>query len=104
MSYARFGADGSDVYVFFNTGGYFECCACRLAKPDLMTMVAEEMAVHLQEHRKAGHCVPQSCIERILEHAFECEKCGCNVPEEVTGGWRCSGCGWQHREPEPVEY
>lgn len=102
MSYARFSAT-SDVYVFFNNGGYFECCGCRLKKPDLMTMVAEEMAVHLVEHRRAGHKVEQECIDAILAHAFECEKCSCKVPEEVTGGWRCSSCGYEHREPETAE-
>lgn len=30
MSYARFGEDSS-VYVFGNTAGYFECCACCIA-------------------------------------------------------------------------
>lgn len=40
MSYARFGADGSDVYVFLSVGnaehpgGWLECCSCRL-QPEL---------------------------------------------------------------------
>lgn len=32
MSYARFG-EGSNIYVYENVGGYFECCACSLAQP-----------------------------------------------------------------------
>ncbi len=31
----------------------------------------------------------------MSEQGYECESCGCTEPEEVTGGWRCSKCGWQ---------
>ena len=26
------------------------------------------------------------------QDGYECERCGCTDPEEVTGGWRCSRC------------
>lgn len=32
MSYARFGVNGSDVYVFQNRDGHLECCGCQMAK------------------------------------------------------------------------
>jgi len=66
MSYARFGCEDSDVYVFFNTGGYFECYRCRLKRPDPMVDTPKEMVAHMEEHRKVGHTVPQSCIDGLL--------------------------------------
>ena len=30
MSYARFGSNGSDVYIFLDGGRYLNCCGRRL--------------------------------------------------------------------------
>lgn len=98
MSYARFGWDGSDVYVFLNVAGYFSCCGCQLiereyveskdyilgfylkpineeeaSKPESFYST-KEIIDHLEEHKKAGHYVPDSCIERILEEEEENDK------------------------------
>lgn len=35
-------------------------------------------------------------LKRPLD--YECELCGCNEPEEVTGGWRCARCRYQPPE------
>lgn len=89
MSYARFGWGGSDVYVFFNTGGYYECCFCALQDREFIKDEgdsfwggyfrnvgeeietqfdsAEEMVDHLMLHRGAGHYVPQDCIDALLD-------------------------------------
>jgi len=40
MSYARFGWDGSDVYVFMHVSGHLECCACILAHGDWESFLA----------------------------------------------------------------
>ena len=61
MSYARFGWDKSDVYVFMNVGGYLECCLCALSDEDFWnfnTYHTSDMILHLRDHELAGHNVP----------------------------------------------
>lgn len=74
MSYARFAAD-SDVYVFFNCDGYYECCACRIAwdehKLSPWVETAEEMLAHMAEHIEKGHKVPDYCTERLRRDIAE---------------------------------
>ena len=89
MSYARFGADGSDVYVFGNMNGEVECCGCILQEcewvdaPDrpifkgYLKAVGEiipyhftdpaEAIAHFDRHRAAGHVVPQEVYDRTLD-------------------------------------
>lgn len=88
MSYARFGWDGSDVYVFMHTGGFLDCCGCCLQEREwvdepgswfggylrdvgeiIQTQFysTQGMIDHLKEHIKAGHCVPDDVIPRLLE-------------------------------------
>lgn len=57
MSYARFG-ERSDIYVYEHVGGFFECCACSLAKP-----VKSIFTVGCDDHPLFGNRPP-------------CEKCG----------------------------
>ncbi len=80
MSYARFGWDGSDVYVFGTRDGpegkrYIECCGC-LLHPDRedeqvpwgaanLFDTREGALAHMQEHMDAGHFVPEYCIDRL---------------------------------------
>jgi hypothetical protein len=70
MSYARFGWDGSDVYVFLSVSGHLECCACKLGDawdfPSTDAMIA-----HLEAHRGVGHCVPQDTIDELLADKAE---------------------------------
>jgi hypothetical protein len=72
MSYARF--SNADVYVYLDVGGYFNCCACWLG--DLLegdifhesfhARSTTEILSHLEEHRQAGHDVPDDCIDRLV--------------------------------------
>ena len=91
MSYARFGANGSDVYVYLGIYG-LECCGCWLQKrewveePDAFFggylkaiepivpstfETTEEMLAHLEEHRKAGHTVTDETIQDLKDDAEE---------------------------------
>lgn len=84
MAFARFGWDGSDVYLFGGvTGPDFDdmsthiiiCGGCLLTggegagEPwgDSADFTSRDMLLaHLQQHRTAGHTVPDSAIERIM--------------------------------------
>lgn len=95
MSYARFGWDGSDVYVFLHYQGFFTCCACSLQEREwieepsailggYLKPVGEiietdfrttaEMINHLDQHRAAGHCVPDSTYEDLIADTEENER------------------------------
>lgn len=74
MSYARFRAGISDVYVYHHYQGFIECCGCGLTPPDSNEMfgffeahTAREILGHLEDHRKAGDLVPDKTFERIKE-------------------------------------
>lgn len=84
MSYARFGWDGSDVYVFLGSEK-LECCACHIMptvkfdpprenffgmkiSEESQSFYAEtpaDMIEHLKEHIKSGDTVPEETIEDI---------------------------------------
>lgn len=88
MSYARFGWDGSDVYVFTTSNG-IECCGCLLqerhwvenpkirpfggyfenvgVEVETIFRSNDGMVGHLLRHRRAGHTVPQYAIDRLLD-------------------------------------
>lgn len=85
MSYAKFGWDKSDVYLIGSMTRpppdgihVIECCMCMLdPEPgplgDLFDRASygfatkEALFAHLEEHRKAGHTVPQSTVDQIAE-------------------------------------
>ena len=76
MSFFRFGCEDSDVYTFYNTGGYWECCWCRLSRSgargplvDPMYKTPGELVSHLHDHQAAGHIVPDSCFVQIEAYA-----------------------------------
>lgn len=72
MSYARFGWEGSDVYVYSDVRGYLLCCACIMADKPFDGYEAHrtaQMVEHLEEHRRRGHCVPQETIDDLLADA-----------------------------------
>lgn len=70
MSYARWGEDGSTVYVF-GTGDRLVCMQCKLlvAGADAVTNSAAAMLAHLMFHRQAGHIVPERAILRLQSEA-----------------------------------
>ncbi len=73
MSYARWGCDGSDVYVFgtewtHENGDPVPMLVCLHGDDnDFSCATAAEMVKHLLEHRERGQTVPQYTIERLLE-------------------------------------
>lgn len=74
MAYARFSKGpgetrASDVYVFMSTGGWLECCGCKIAYEDgtphgtpgsgsRKAFSTAGMVAHLREHAARGHYVP----------------------------------------------
>ncbi len=74
MSYARFGWDGSDVYIYLSVGGWIECCACILSHEDWEPFHAgdtQTMIDHLKKHQLSGHHVPEYVFERLWEEHDE---------------------------------
>lgn len=94
MSYARFGWDGSDVYVFVSSDA-IECCGCLLQEREWVDdpgykffggyfkkvgeevpcrfQTTAEMVAHLEDHKAAGQCVPDDVIPALLADADENE-------------------------------
>lgn len=72
MSYARFGVDGSDVYIFLHEKG-FECSMCIFnATPDSRIYKKTfDLLRHLEEHQRRGHIVPERTFERLLKDQQE---------------------------------
>lgn len=66
MSYARFGWDGSDVYVI-GTLDAFECFCPDQSESIFRCKTRREMIGHLKEHRAEGLCVPQETLDRLKE-------------------------------------
>lgn len=80
MSYCRFASD-SDAYIFFNSGGFFECQLCLLLPRDadfrntgflhgfgtFMSQCPEKMIEHVKEHRAAGHKIPDGVEEALAK-------------------------------------
>jgi hypothetical protein len=74
MSYARFGWDNSDVYVYMSVSGFLECCGCLLVPlkdefdaPVFYGRSTQEMIDHLKRHEEAGENVPQDIYESLWE-------------------------------------
>lgn len=89
MSYARFGWDGSDVYVFATMRDgkeVIECCACSLVEPEKLDVpftdifgITHEyagshfyaddqagMISHLHDHELAGDTVVKETYDQLL--------------------------------------
>ena len=74
MSYARLGADGSNVYVFLDAGGYLTCCGCRMSDQSVYLTNTDEMIAHLDRHRTIGHTVPDCTYEQLRADQAENDK------------------------------
>lgn len=72
MSYARFGWDQSDVYVYstkFNGKDFIVCAMCYFGDEMEGSFYAEstlEMLDHLKAHQKAGHLVPHDTFDALI--------------------------------------
>ena len=64
MSYARFGAGGSDVYVYLDVRGCLCCCGCGIGD-QWHYDTTDEMIAHLRQHQAAGDVVLESTIQRL---------------------------------------
>lgn len=92
MSFARF-SDG-DVYVYLNTDGLFECCACTLSlsgQPPTgwchLVETSAEMLAHLEAHRAVGDDVPDECLEELRADAEENDRRAAELREgRLRGG------------------
>lgn len=73
MSIARFGCDGSDVYVYQNTEGGYECCGCIFLSEEIVDLAtfktAAELLGHMDLHRRAGHSVPNYVFQQLADEA-----------------------------------
>lgn len=66
MSYARFGVDGSHVYVYRDTDGRYLCCGCPSLDDEVFVCAsASEIVEHLELDRANGHIVPQPALDRL---------------------------------------
>lgn len=70
MSYARFGWDGSSVYLFEHVGGGLECCACSIDRSQVSVRFRDvvEFLRHLDAHEEAGDTVPDTVVPDVLAH------------------------------------
>jgi len=67
MSYARFGEDGSDVYVIWSVEGRLIC----YCDAQFVTEKFSEMITHLEEHVSKGDTVPQRAFDCLKEDMEE---------------------------------
>ena len=71
MSYARFGWDNSDVYVFMHVSGWLECCMCTLVRDhqDEISFRASDtdtMIAHLKKHIAVKDYVPSHVFDDLI--------------------------------------
>jgi hypothetical protein len=67
MSYARWGVNGSDVYVIRSEK--WECVGCK--GPGAYTLDTEEFLRHLDWHRDQGHTVPEYVYTEIRKDSID---------------------------------
>lgn len=73
MSYARWGYEDSDVYVYLDCSGFLLCVCGDPAETGLgfRAYKTEDMITHLKEHQVEGRTVPTSTFADLLEDAVE---------------------------------
>lgn len=76
MSYARFGENDSDVYVYLDSRGALTCCGCWLSDRSQDGFSLEGMLVHLDAHRAAGHTVNDDTYQRLRADETEIAAAG----------------------------
>lgn len=70
MSYARFGAGGSDVYVYLDTGRYLNCCGCSLHDDGYRALTTDDMLAHLRAHRVTSLTVLDDTLHALADDAI----------------------------------
>ena len=72
MAYARFRAEGSNVYVYHDARGFLICVRCRLSEDrETRTKSRKAMVEHLKSHLTAGEKVPQSAFDELEREILE---------------------------------
>lgn len=66
MSYARVN-DKSDVYIYPTTEGKLRCFSCDIVTTENFDSDRPGMLVHLEEHCKLGHKIPEKVLDRLKE-------------------------------------
>lgn len=64
MAYSRFW--DSDMYIYPHVDGYVCCAACLLSEESEIIKDDEHLYIHIEEHKKAGHEMPEMLYYEIL--------------------------------------
>lgn len=66
MSYSRFW--DSDLYIYSHVNGYICCAACWLSEEANSEIIKddEHLYIHIEEHKKAGHNMPEMLYYEII--------------------------------------
>ena len=64
MSYSRFW--DNDIYMYSHVEGYVYCAACLLSENSEIIKDDEHLFMHIEEHKKAGHKMPDMLYYEIL--------------------------------------
>lgn len=84
MSYARFGWDGSSVYVFATMKDgleVIECCACSLVEPEKLDKPFTDMFGITHEY--AGSFFFADTRQEMIDHLIDHEAAGDTVTEDT---------------------
>ena len=77
MSYARYGEDGSDIYLYEDIAGGYTCALCSLLPKEAGNWSSfhcdtlEEVKEHLEQHVANGDIVPERAVKRVLRELEE---------------------------------
>jgi hypothetical protein len=64
VSYSRF--FDSDIYIYPHIDGYVYCAACLLSEESEIIKDDEHLFIHIAEHLKAGHDIPEMLYYEII--------------------------------------
>lgn len=64
MAYSRF--FDTDIYIYPHVDGYVYCAACLLSENSEIIEDDEHLFLHIQEHIKAGHDIPEMLYYEII--------------------------------------
>jgi hypothetical protein len=64
VAYSRFW--DSDIYIYPHVEGYIYCAACLLSEESEVIENDEHLFLHLHEHFRAGHDIPEMLYYEII--------------------------------------
>jgi hypothetical protein len=64
LAYSRF--FDTDIYIYPHVDGYVYCAACLLSENSEIIEDDEHLFLHIQEHIKAGHDIPEMLYYEII--------------------------------------